>query len=66
MQEEILSTKENASVIISILKELDKRIENYKRENEIYNFTDIAHLAIKVVKEIQILEKNYLHLLTKY
>ena len=51
MQEEILSTKENASVIISILKELDKRIENYKRENEIYNFTDIAHLAIKAVKE---------------
>ena len=51
MKEEILSTKENAFVIVKILLELDNRLEKYKRENEIFNFTDIAHLAIQVVEE---------------
>ena len=51
MKEEILSTKDNAQVIISIIKELDKRLESYKYNNSSYNFNDIARLAIKVVKE---------------
>lgn len=51
MKEEILSTKSNAKVIIDIIKELDNVLTTYKQENELYNFTDIAHLAIKVVEE---------------
>jgi ATP-dependent helicase/nuclease subunit A len=51
MQEEILSTKSNVEVIVDILKKLDKELEEYKKEEEIYNFTDIARLAIKVVEE---------------
>lgn len=58
MKEEILSTKSNAEVIISILKELDKRLSNYKNENEVFNFTDIALLAIKVVKENEDIRKE--------
>ena len=51
MKEEILSTKENTLVIVDILKELDKRLEEYKYKEEVFNFNDIARLAIKVVKE---------------
>ena len=51
MKEEILSTKSNVKVIIDIIKELDKKLTIYKKENDLYNFTDIARLAIKVVDE---------------
>lgn len=51
MKEEILSTKSNAKVIIDIIKGLDKELTLYKQEHELYNFTDIARLAIKVVDE---------------
>ena len=49
--DDILSTKSNAEVIFNIIKELDKRLTKYKEENEVYNFTDIARLAIKVVND---------------
>ena len=51
MKEEILSTMENTKVIVNILLELDKRLEKYKYSEEVFNFTDIARLAIKVVME---------------
>ena len=51
MKEEILSTIENTKVIVNILLELDKRLEKYKYSEEVFNFTDIARLAIKVVME---------------
>ncbi|MDD5888408.1 MAG: UvrD-helicase domain-containing protein [bacterium] len=51
MKEEILSTKSNVKVIIDIIKELDKELTIYKQENELYNFNDIARLAIKVVSD---------------
>ena len=47
----ILSTKDYKEVIIDILKEFDKYVMAYKYENDIYEFTDIANLAIKLVKE---------------
>ena len=49
--EELESTVSNQKEIIEILKELDKRLTAYKDANEIYNFTDISRLAIKVVME---------------
>ena len=51
MIDEIKSTKDNAEIIIDLVKELDKRLSSYKLKNELFNFTDIARLAIKVVKE---------------
>ena len=47
----ILSTKEYKEVIIDILKDFDEYVMSYKYENDIYEFTDIANLAIKLVKE---------------
>lgn len=38
-------------VIVKILKELDIRIQEYKRQNESFEFIDIANMALKLVKE---------------
>lgn len=45
----ITSTKEHAKVIIDIIKELDKFVEEYKDAYGIYEFNDIAHMAIDIV-----------------
>ena len=45
----ITSTKEHAKVIIDIIKELDKFVEEYKDTYGIYEFNDIAHMAIDIV-----------------
>ena len=58
----LLSTKENVEVIIDIINELDKKILAYKKEFDVYEFTDIAKMAIKVVKDNQEVRnelKNY-------
>lgn len=51
MKEEIYNTKDNIEIIMEIVKELDNRLDLYKQEKQIYNFNDIARLAIKVIKE---------------
>jgi ATP-dependent helicase/nuclease subunit A len=50
LKEQYLSTKDYAIEIISILKELDKRIKAYKQEHNSYEFSDIAFKAIELVK----------------
>ena len=47
----ILKTKDYVDVIISIILELEEKIHKFKFENDAYEFTDIALLAIKIVKE---------------
>ena len=49
--EDIISTKNNTEEIIDIIKELDEKLEIYKKEHDIFNFNDIARLAIKVVED---------------
>lgn len=51
IKDDILKTKNNVEILIAILKELDQRITLKKSEKSYFTFTDIAHLAIKVVKE---------------
>lgn len=51
MKEEILSNKDNTLVIVNLLKKLDRKVEEFKYSEEIFNFNDIARLAIKVVEE---------------
>ena len=51
IEEEILSTRDDALCIIDILKEFDNRLEEYKNKNAFYSFADISRLAIKVVEE---------------
>ncbi len=44
-------TKPYISEIIRIINKLDKKINDYKYENDLYDFIDICKLAIKIVKE---------------
>lgn len=54
-KEEIITnlykTKDYVEIIIDIIKEYLKRITTYKRDNEMYEFTDIALLAIEVLQK---------------
>lgn len=47
----IKKTRDYTEIIINIVKEYLDRLHEYKKENEIYDFQDIALLSIKVVKE---------------
>ena len=51
IKEELESTTSTIKILIEILKELDCRLDRYKTEEEVYNFNDIARMAIKVVEE---------------
>ena len=54
----ILNTYDTVSIIIDILKEFDKRMKQYKKEKNSYEFSDIAIMAINVVKENEIVRKE--------
>ena len=51
IKEKIVSTYDYAKIIIDIIRELDKYVFDYKYKYDIYEFNDIAHMAIKVVKD---------------
>ncbi len=51
IKDTLLSTKSYAQAIINIVIELDKRLKNYKNENDEYEFNDIAKMAIELVKK---------------
>ena len=53
ISEGIKETREYVKVFIKILKELIKEFEEYKQENELYDFLDISKLAIKIVSEFE-------------
>ena len=53
IKKSILMTKDYVSSIISVIKELDNRINSFKKKNDIYEFIDISKLAIKVLKDNQ-------------
>lgn len=62
IEESILKTKDYVEVIIDILKNLDIKLSNYKRENDLYEFQDIALLSIKVLEDNPLVKdelKNY-------
>ena len=47
----LLATTDYVTIIIEILKKLDNKISIYKKDNDSYEFIDIAKLAIKLLKE---------------
>lgn len=64
IKEEIKSTKPYALSIINIIKRFDKKLEQYKCENDMYEFTDIAKMAICLVDTyptVQTEMKNRFH-----
>ena len=47
----ILVTKDYLTIVLEIVQEFFKRFEDFKNYNHCYDFTDIAHLSLKVIKE---------------
>ena len=47
----ILSTKSYVEIIIEIIKELDQKLNDFKFQNNVYEFNDIAKLSIQIIKE---------------
>ena len=48
---ELKDTYSDNEILVEILKELNKRYTKLKRDKKLYNFNDIAHLAIKLVRD---------------
>ena len=51
IENEILKTKKYIIVIIDLIKEINNKINLYKRTNDLYEFVDIAKMAIKLVEQ---------------
>lgn len=51
MKESLLSTKPYIIAISNIINEFDNKFNKYKKENDLYTFSDIALMAIKILKE---------------
>lgn len=62
IKENILKTKSYIEIILEIIKNLNKKITNFKQQSEMYEFNDIAKMAIKVLEQnenIRLELKNY-------
>lgn len=51
IKESIYSTKDYVEIICEIILILDERLNEFKFENDTYEFNDIAKMAIKIIKE---------------
>ena len=51
IKDSYLSTKPYIKAIISIIKKFDKEFNKYKEERNLFTFSDIALMAIKLIKE---------------
>jgi len=51
IKNEIQETIPSAKIIMDIIKELNQKLEVWKTTDEVYNFTDIARMAIRVVEQ---------------
>ena len=49
IKNDILSTRTYAKSIITIINKFDEKLNSYKNANDMYEFNDIAKLAIKIV-----------------
>ena len=49
--DDLLDTRDYATIIIDIINELDEKILDFKKKNNSYEFIDIAKMAIKVVRD---------------
>lgn len=58
LKNEIISTKNSANVLVLILQELNRRVDICKRKEQLYTFTDIFKLAIKLVEKYPDVRKS--------
>lgn len=62
IKQTILSTKPYIDIICKIILELDKRISEFKISHDVFEFNDIAKMAIRILKEneeVRLELKNY-------
>lgn len=52
------STKDDASIIIEIIRELHQKTKNYKYSKNMFEFNDISKLAIKLIKSNELVREN--------
>lgn len=50
IEDEILSTNDYALAMVDIIKELDEKVFNFKKEKNAYEFSDITRLAISLLE----------------
>lgn len=51
IKKSIEATKEYSEIIIEIILKLDQRLTEFKKEKAVYEFIDIARMAIKILKD---------------
>ena len=51
IESSIKDTYDYIRVILDIIRELAGRVDEYKDQNGVYEFNDIAHMAIKIVRD---------------
>lgn len=51
IKEKIYQTKDYTEVIIDIIVKLDEKLNKFKKEKNVYEFIDIARMAINLLKE---------------
>ena len=51
MKEEIISLKDTVNVIADIIKRVDKKLLEFKKKKNIYEFIDISKMAIRLMQE---------------
>lgn len=51
IKESLYLTKDYVAIIIKIIQELSTRLDNFKRDNNAYDFIDIAKMAINILKD---------------
>ena len=64
LKEMVLSTKDYVSIIIDIIKELDEKLWKVKTEMNMFDFSDISKMGIKILKENESVReelKNYFY-----
>ena len=52
------STKQDAEIIVDIIKDLHKQTETYKYSKNMFEFNDISKLAIKLIKNNKLVREN--------
>ena len=51
IKESIMLTQDYVNIIIKIILELDSKLNDLKNKNNLYEFTDISKMAIRILKE---------------
>lgn len=61
LKKQYKDTLEYAKIFIKIIRMLDEKINEYKNKNSRYEFTDIAKMAIKIVKKNKEIREEIKH-----